>query len=268
MVASALPYDTTTSAAPDRDWRVVVGLASTLVWLVLGFAYIALQVGWQPFIDQPVDSIGGFLEGAFAPLAFLWLVIGSFLQQRELRFNNQAIRAQHEEMRRTAENTEIQARAIEANALHQQQETTLLVADRVYRQLGSVMGLLWMSSQAATMEDADADQVNSLWNQLGSGDPESFARQMMALYFRAEGTDETRDLFFGTEVRTRHSRMIRQTFERLLGKVRQCDPDGIIEDAVLGSGNGRIYQIICELDTEGTAQAPPNSSHSTAGRPR
>ena len=44
-------------------------------------------------------------------------------------------------MRRTAENAEIQARAIRANALHQQQETTLMVADRVHRQLGAVVGL-------------------------------------------------------------------------------------------------------------------------------
>jgi len=34
--------------------------------------------------------------------------------------------------------------------MHQQQETTLLVADRVHKQLGGVVGLLVMSSQFAT----------------------------------------------------------------------------------------------------------------------
>jgi hypothetical protein len=143
-----------------------------------------------------------------------------------------------------------QARAIEANALHQQQETTMMVADRVHRQLGSVMGLLWMSSQATSTGSATDEQVGTLWNQLGAGDPESFARQMMALYFRAENPDSARELFVGTEVRARHSRTIRDTFGRLLVKVRACDSDGVIEDALLGGSNGRIYQIIGELDPQ------------------
>ena len=41
-------------------------------------------IGWDRFISQPADALGGFLEGAFAPLAFLWLVVGFFLQQRQL----------------------------------------------------------------------------------------------------------------------------------------------------------------------------------------
>lgn len=248
MAASVHPVDLTHPSELSRDWRVGLGLVSTAVWLSLGFAYIVLQVGWRGFVSQPVDALGGFLEGAFAPLAFLWLVIGSFLQQRELRQNNLSIRAQYEEMRRTAENTEIQARAVEANALHQQQETIMMVADRVQRQVGGVMGLLWMSSQASDDGDATVEQVHELWNQLGSGDPDNFARQMMAIRYRADDLEAQRYLFFGTEVRARHSQTIRNTFDRLLVKVRDCDPDGVIEDALLGSSNGRIYNIICELD--------------------
>jgi hypothetical protein len=112
------------------------------------------------------------------------------------------------------------------------------------------MGLLWMSSQATSTGTATDEQVGTLWNQLGAGDPESFARQMMALYFRAENPDSARELFFGTEVRARHSRTIRDTFGRLLVKVRACDSDGVIEDALLGGSNGRIYQIIGELDPQ------------------
>lgn len=248
MAASAYPAELVHPSELPRDWRVGLGLVSTIVWLTLGLTYIAFQVGWKGFVSQPVDALGGFLEGAFAPLAFLWLVIGSFLQQRELRQNNLSIRAQYEEMRRTALSSEIQARAIEANALHQQQETTLMVADRVHRQLGSVMGLLWMSSQASGVEDVDDERVHQLWNQLGAGDPESFARQMMALRYQSGDPAAARELFFGTEVRARHSRTIRETFDRLLVKVRECDPDGVIEDALLGSSNGRIYTVICEMD--------------------
>ncbi|MCZ6782659.1 MAG: hypothetical protein O7G30_05040 [Proteobacteria bacterium] len=234
-----------------QDWRVWFGVSSTIFWLGLGYLYIDTNVGWSAFATQPADALGSFLEGAFAPLAFLWLVIGFFLQQRELRHNNQAILLQYEQMRRTAENAEIQARAISANELHQRQETFLMVADRVHRQLGAVVGLLWMSSQAAGADEGGAteDQVADLWSRLGSGDPEAFARQFMGLYFRTrqQGLDVTWDLFFGTEIRTRHSETILQTFERLMNSGKGCDPDGIITDALLGSGHGSLYQIIREL---------------------
>lgn len=230
-----------------RDWRIWFGLASTVFWLWLGLLYIALVVGWEEFVRQPAESLGGFLEGAFAPLAFLWLVIGFFLQQRELRQNNLAIHAQYEQMRRTAENAEIQAVAIRANALHQQQETTLLLADRVHKQLGAVVGLLWMSSQFVEQNpDAPSEElVADLWSRLGSGDPEGFARQFMSLYYRnAADPSVVHDLFFGTEIRARHSDTITRTFERLLEKVRECDPDGLIEDALLGSAHGTLYGMI------------------------
>jgi len=243
-------YAQTTSGNPRRDWRVTMALTSTALWLLLGFSYIALQIGWKSFVGQPVGALGGFLEGAFAPLAFLWLVVGSFLQQRELMQNNIAIRAQYEEMRRTAENSEIQARAIEANAAHQQQETTLMIADRVQRQIGTTMGMLWMSSQAATSATTNVDQVGSLWSQHGSGDPESFARALMGLYYSSEDETSAREVFFGTETRGRHSASIRHAFERLLKLIRRCDPEGVIEDAFRGGGIGRVYDLICELDVE------------------
>lgn len=34
------------------------------------------------------------------------------------------------------------------------------------------------------------------------------------------------------------------------GVVRRCDPDGVIEDALLGSGKGRVYQMIREFEAE------------------
>jgi uncharacterized protein YneF (UPF0154 family) len=236
------------SPARNRDWRVWFGLTSTAFWLCLGGLYIGNVVGWDAFVTQPTDSLGGFLEGAFAPLAFLWLVIGFFLQQRELRNNNEAIRAQYEQMRRTAENAEIQARAIRANALHQQQETTLLVADRVHKQLGAVVGLLWMSSQfVGEHPDVSEDRVTELWSRMGMGDSEAFARNFMALYFRnREDRAALHDLFFGTDVRRRHSETILQVFGRLLEKVRECDPDGMIEDALRGSAHGMLYGFIEE----------------------
>jgi hypothetical protein len=239
---AAQPADT------SRDWRIWFGLASTLFWLWLGLMYIAIVIGFGKFVEQPAESIGAFLEGAFAPLAFLWLVIGFFLQQRELRHNNAAIRLQYDEMRRQVEYAAVQARAITANALHQEQETLLLVADRVHRQLGSVLGLLWMSSRGPGNADAATeDLIGDLWSRLGSGDNEAFARQCMALYFRNRADRAAvYDFFLGTPIRTRHAETIVETYSRLLESARGCDPTGIITSALLGSGVGQVYRIIQE----------------------
>ncbi|NCF19952.1 MAG: hypothetical protein GWP63_17085 [Haliea sp.] len=40
------------------------------------------MVGLNSFVTLPTADIGSFLEGAFASLAFLWLVNGHFMQQK------------------------------------------------------------------------------------------------------------------------------------------------------------------------------------------
>ena len=60
------------------DWRVAFGLTVTLIWISAGMTYLLAIVGWDNFIHLPTADLGSFLEGAFAPLAFLWLVIGIF----------------------------------------------------------------------------------------------------------------------------------------------------------------------------------------------
>ena len=85
------------------DWRIWLGLGLTASWLLLGAVYIEQEFGWSNFSHLPAAEMGSFLEGAFAPLAFLWLVIGYFLQRKELEQNTQALRAQSEEIQRTAE---------------------------------------------------------------------------------------------------------------------------------------------------------------------
>ena len=57
-----------------------MGLSLTTIWLITGFMYVSNSVGRTGFVNLPVEEVGSFLEGAFAPLAFLWLVIGYFLQ--------------------------------------------------------------------------------------------------------------------------------------------------------------------------------------------
>ncbi len=82
------------------DWRVAFGLGVTLTWITTGLIYLLSVVGWNSFVHLPTADIGSFLEGAFAPLAFLWLVIGHFMQQSEITANTKAITLQEQSARR------------------------------------------------------------------------------------------------------------------------------------------------------------------------
>jgi hypothetical protein len=242
-----------------RDWRVWLGLGLTGLWLFLGLRYVELVIGWDRFAAQPADSLGSFLEGAFAPLAFLWLVIGFFLQQKELAGNNEAIRLQYLEMRRSAEQAEIQARAIAASELHQRQETLLLVWTLVRQQLGSISGLLFVSSQGlGPGSSVTPEEVNQYWQRFGAGDAETFSRALVQLHFTRQGPSW--DLFWSTPVRKRHSENFVTAFDRMLAAAAGCDPDGILAGGMRGSSHGFLYTIIRQQ-----RESPPPGAREPSG---
>ena len=224
-----------------RDWHLWLGVVVTAAWLLLAAVYVFEVVGFGSFLGQGADQIGGFLEGAFAPLAFLWLVIGFFLQQRELTANNEAIRQQYHEMRRTAENAEVQARAIADSELHARQETFMKLAQVINVQLGEISGFIYLSKEGPTFGGIlDRDAVNELWEQF-SGHPEVFTRRLLGAHYSDEGG--IADYFVETEVRRAHTRNYLSTFERLIEAGSPCDPEGFLRDALRRSAHGNLYGI-------------------------
>lgn len=233
------------STRGDWDWRILLALSLTTIWLGAGVIYIGDQIGWQEFYVQPLESLGSFLEGAFAPLAFLWLVVGYFLQQKELSKNTEAIQRQHEEMRKSSEQAELQAQAIQAYAMHTQQQTFMRVHEAVRESLGGLVGLLYISSQGATGSGAvTGDAIAALWAEMSRGDPEIFSRKFLQL--TAADEVDVHDLFYGTEIRSRHATNFIRQFERLIEAAKACDAEGMIVDAVLGSAHGLLYNVMLQ----------------------
>ena len=229
------------------DRRIVLGLVLTTLWLGLGFAYVTLELGWRDFLALPPGDLASFFEGGVAPLAFLWLVLGLFMQQSELQQNSRALALQSEALQKSAEQAEIQARAIHANELHARQDTFVDLYAMVNRQLGVISALLYMSSQQAGLGGTiAAAEVGENWAQLGAGDSEVFTRHMLRLGATLPA-EEAYPLFFGTPVRTRHSEAFVASFARLLRTAESCDPDGLIRDAILGNGSGRLFSLITRL---------------------
>lgn len=104
----------------------IVGGALTGIWL-LGLA-IYVWVAWDAFAELAPNAVGDFLAGAFAPLAFLWLVLGFFQQGKELRHSGEALWLQGRELQNSVEqqrelvNVTRDQLKFESEMLKQQQE--------------------------------------------------------------------------------------------------------------------------------------------------
>ena len=217
----------------NRDWRIWLGLVITVVWISGGLLYVAHVTETSPSQNFGLEAVGSFLEGAFAPLAFLWLVLGLFIQQRELANNTEALQ-------RTSEQSEKQTQAIAATEMNARQETFFKIAENVKHQLGGISGMLYTSGLGPPGSGRfDRDQMDEYFNQMASGDCEVFARLFISMDFLEEGG--LAELLYGTDIRIRHSENYTRTFDRLCRLAKNCDVDGIIEDALMQSAFGLLY---------------------------
>ena len=234
------------AAAEKPDWRLRASLGLTVLWLVLGFLYISNVVGWNGFVSQKAPALGSFLEGAFAPLAFLWLVVGFFLQQRQLEQNTSMLSAQLETMRRSAAQAEIQSRAIAADELHSRQDTFLRVAEMVREQLGVIAGFLYISwaMEIGVAEMEGPDGALAQFKAQGVGDRGAFDRAIFRQIYSGKTTAP--QFFWGTPIRSQHSLSFIKNFERLARLASACDPEGVIADALRDSTSGRVYRFMLE----------------------
>ena len=244
----------------DRDWRIWFGLVVTFIWIGGGLWFVISAVAADPDQDLTLDVIGNFLEGAFAPLAFLWLVLGLFMQQRELASNTEILR-------RTSEQSEKQTQAIAATEMNARQETFFKIAESVKHQLGGITGMLLAGGLGPIGSNRfSRDEITAMFRQASSGDAEIFARQFLSMEYLDEGGIGS--LLYDTEIRRRHTRNFRRTFERLVELGRGCDVDGIIVDAMNQSAFGLLYQQMTaympdDFDTDGNTAVPDQSGTSS-----
>ena len=219
----------------QTDWRIIFGICVTALWIIGGVAYLrGGEFSRATLYDIPLAEIGSFLEGAFAPLAFLWLVIGLFIQQKELADNTDVLR-------QTSMESEKQTQAIAATEMNARQETFFTIAENVKRQLGGIAGMLFVSSMGASEGQlVPADRMRELWKLLATGDDQVFSREFLMLDEGDYGGYEA--LFYKTPIRRRHSKNFMIAFDRLLTMAKNCDTaNGIITDSLSQTGHGLLY---------------------------
>ncbi len=233
----------------DRDWRIWLGLVITVCWISGGIWYIGQISETEPTQNFSLEAVGSFLEGAFAPLAFLWLVIGLFIQQQELANNTEALR-------KTSEQSAMQTQAIAATEMNARQETFFKIAESVKHQLGGISGMLLISGLGPVGSGRiSRDQMGDLFTQSANGDCEVFARMFISMDFLEEGG--LPELLYGTEIRTKHTTNFIRTIERLRRLARNCDVDGIIEDSLMQNAFGLLYRRMQDHQPQADDQAAP-----------
>ena len=78
---------------------------------------------------------------------------------------------------------------------------------------------------------------------LSAQDTEAFSRSLLQIHLRLEDSDEKYALFYGTEIRARHSNNFLFSFERMMRRAQEVDPDDMIRDSILASAHGFVYRI-------------------------
>ena len=231
----------------SRDWRIWFGIAVTVFWISGGLWYVIEVTRSTPEQEFSLEVIGSFLEGAFAPLAFLWLVIGLFIQQRELANNSAALR-------KTSEQSEKQTLAIAATEMNARQETFFKIQENVYQQLGGISGMLYSSSMGpAGNGTMSREKMDENFKHVADGDCEIFARMFLSMSMLGEG--DLGELLYGTELRGKHTRNFMRTFERLCRLAKNCDVDGIIEASLMQNAFGLLYRRMKDC-SPGVCRAP------------
>lgn len=232
------------------DWRVAFGAGLTILWISAGLIYLLGKVGWVNFVSLPTGDIGSFLEGAFAPLAFLWLVIGHFMQQSEISANTRAAHLQEQSARR--------------QEMYSRRNSYFKLLSLVQEQLGSIAGFHYISVCGPTgTGDVSRDEYAAMRSDAAHGDAELFVRKMVALAVLYNDQPEgLQEIFFSTDIRTRHSNNFAETFGKILNSAEAVDHDDMVVNALLyGSPSGMLYRIIRHL--QGKDKLNPISGFAT-----
>lgn len=92
----------------------------TLAWFFIWFFIIPLALyqsnnGTFEFKNIALNTVGDYLAGVAAPIAFLWLVLAYKQQSKELSINNEMLKLQHEELK-----SSVAAQVDQASSMKQQ----------------------------------------------------------------------------------------------------------------------------------------------------
>lgn len=94
----------------------IFGVIMTTLWFF--FIGFLLSVKLDEALKLTINEWGDFLAGVTAPIAFLWLIIGYYLQRNELKMNTEALHAQQKELSKQVEELSKQNAILQESSSH------------------------------------------------------------------------------------------------------------------------------------------------------
>jgi hypothetical protein len=105
-------------------WITGIYLVVAAVATILNFSGVdRWLLGLHP--DIPSNAVGDTLGGTFAPLAFLWFFISTWLQRTELEETRRVLAEQGREMEKTAQESAKQTRIMQSRAVYDEHSQRL-----------------------------------------------------------------------------------------------------------------------------------------------
>lgn len=151
----------------------------TLGGVVVTVGYWALIFNWSgrhgwDLSKLSAQDAGTFLSGVFAPVAFLWLVIGFNLQSAELKQNSESLALQAAEMRESVQAQSRQADEFGLHGKYFRQDVLNKTREQFETELG-VMAVNFVKD-GIIIEDNGIYMGQSSWSKFSAGDREVFVR--------------------------------------------------------------------------------------------
>ena len=217
-----------------KDWRIWLGITLTIVWLV-SWIVVAWNTGWDMFWQQDLNRLGG-LEGLFAPLAFLWLVLGLFIQQKELAQNTRTL----EQSNKTAEE---QTRVLAATELRARQTAFFQIAEHVSRATGTLLGYMITTTLGPRGSGFfEEKELEDDWSRHAGGSYDHFPLVLLG------DNLVTEDFLFGSRTNSDWTEDVIRNVRNLLKLAGECDDErGTITKSITQSSLGYVYMQILGL---------------------
>jgi hypothetical protein len=121
------------------------GVSATAIWLA-----VMLRIGIMNhthFQGMTPNAWGDYLSGIMAPIAFLWLIIGYFQQQHEIKQNTDALILQHKQLEHQTRETAQLVEKTDKQAIATEQMVLLTQRNMKEKQPLFKCGGVYISSQ-------------------------------------------------------------------------------------------------------------------------
>jgi hypothetical protein len=151
---------------------------ASCAWVIVVVVYALIN--WIDFRNLQPNEMGDLFAGVFAPLAFLWLVVGYFQQSDELRFQAEQLRLQVGESKNLVREAARQAEAsaslldVEREKHREDMRRNLVSAQPNLQHSGhstsAAKGLIKLTTAAKTVASGDIVQLDCMKDEAGAWD--------------------------------------------------------------------------------------------------